>query len=82
MRSAPGWDAVFGLRCRIKYIKRDDSVNVAQRVFRTQVTQSLSKHVELTPSIPVKARESSAPIWANQCIVCSAEDKFGDIHIL
>lgn len=38
-----------------------------------------SAHTDQT-CIPDKARGSSSPpIWANQCIVCSAEDKFEDI---
>lgn len=82
MHSGTDWNAVSVLDVRrIKYIKRGDSLHVAKREFHTQVTQSLSKHAELNPSIPDKARESSPPIWANQCIVCSAEDKFEDVHI-
>lgn len=39
----------------------------------------LSAHTDQT-CIPDKVRGSSSPpIWANQCIVCSAEHKFEDI---
>lgn len=80
MRSATGWDAVSVLN-----VANTSNVTIQtmlQRKCSTQVTQSLSKHVELTPSVPVKARGLLPPIWANQCIVCSAEDKFEDIFIL